>query len=254
MLDWELAHVGDPMRDLGWLVTRSWRFGVADKPVGGFGETDDLIAGYEAVSGKRVDREAVRFWEVFGSFWWSVGTLSMGQSLPHRRRAERRAAGDRPALLRMPDRLCQPAHPGPGATAAGRAPDRSRRPNCRASDELLRGRARFPSRRGRRARSIGRNQFLARVGGQCDRHRAARARVRAQTQPHGRHNRCSALLLGAAGEAAGPAREAVPALSGSARSISMTQDLHAYLRDSVLAQVLIDQPSYAGAVEAATNG
>jgi aminoglycoside phosphotransferase (APT) family kinase protein len=80
VLDWELAHVGDPMRDLGWLVTRSWRFGAPDKPVGGFGELDDLIAGYESASGEKVDRDAVRFWEVFGSFWWAVGTLSMGQS------------------------------------------------------------------------------------------------------------------------------------------------------------------------------
>ena len=52
VLDWELAHIGDPMRDLGWLVTRSWRFGVADKDVGGFGDLDDLIAGYETVSGE----------------------------------------------------------------------------------------------------------------------------------------------------------------------------------------------------------
>ena len=80
VLDWELAHVGDPMRDLGWLVTRSWRFGVADKEVGGFGELDDLLAGYESVSGATVDRAAVRFWELFGSFWWAVSTLSMGQS------------------------------------------------------------------------------------------------------------------------------------------------------------------------------
>lgn len=27
VLDWEIAHIGDPMRDLGWLCTNSWRFG-----------------------------------------------------------------------------------------------------------------------------------------------------------------------------------------------------------------------------------
>ncbi len=31
VLDWELAHIGDPMRDLGWISTRSWRFGVKDR-------------------------------------------------------------------------------------------------------------------------------------------------------------------------------------------------------------------------------
>src|SRR5262249_22489588 len=29
VLDWELAHVGDPREDLGWLCARVWRFGGA---------------------------------------------------------------------------------------------------------------------------------------------------------------------------------------------------------------------------------
>ena len=45
VLDWEEAHIGDPMRDLGWLCTNSWRYG-SDKPVGGFGDYDDLFQGY----------------------------------------------------------------------------------------------------------------------------------------------------------------------------------------------------------------
>ena len=77
VLDWELAHIGDPMRDLGWLCTNSWRFGVADKPVGGFGTREELFAGYESVTGKSVDAEHVKFWEVFGSFWWSTTCLGM---------------------------------------------------------------------------------------------------------------------------------------------------------------------------------
>ena len=78
VLDWELAHIGDPMRDLGWICTNSWRFG-SDLPVGGFGEYDDLFRGYEEVSGETVDRHRVKFWEVFGSFWWSVGCLGMAE-------------------------------------------------------------------------------------------------------------------------------------------------------------------------------
>ena len=27
ILDWELAHIGDPLEDLGWMCVRSWRFG-----------------------------------------------------------------------------------------------------------------------------------------------------------------------------------------------------------------------------------
>ncbi len=77
VLDWESVHIGDPMRDLGWICTNSWRFGRRDLAVGGFGTFEDLVAGYEAESGMKVNVERVRYWEVFGSFWWAVGCLSM---------------------------------------------------------------------------------------------------------------------------------------------------------------------------------
>ncbi len=97
VLDWEIAHIGDPMRDLGWLCTNSWRFGQSRLPVGGFGDYDSLIAGYEAGSGKRIERKHLRFWEVFGSFWWAIGCLSMADQ--HRngpdRSVERVAIGRR---------------------------------------------------------------------------------------------------------------------------------------------------------------
>jgi len=72
VLDWELAHVGDPMEDLGWICVNSWRFGAADKPVGGFGEREDLWAGYEAAGGVPVDRAAANWWEVYGAMRWGV--------------------------------------------------------------------------------------------------------------------------------------------------------------------------------------
>lgn len=71
VLDWELAHLGDPMEDLGWICVNSWRFGNIDLPVGGFGVREDLFAGYEAAGGK-VDAERVRFWEIFGTLKWGV--------------------------------------------------------------------------------------------------------------------------------------------------------------------------------------
>lgn len=83
VLDWELAHVGDPMEDLGWLCVRSWRFGQYDKPVGGFGSREELYAAYEAVSGRRPDAEAVRFWEVFGNLKW--GIICIMQAYTHLR-------------------------------------------------------------------------------------------------------------------------------------------------------------------------
>jgi aminoglycoside phosphotransferase (APT) family kinase protein len=72
VLDWELAHFGDPMEDLGWLCVNSWRFGVIDKPVGGFGQVSELIAGYESVGGRRADRQRVAFWQALGSLRWGV--------------------------------------------------------------------------------------------------------------------------------------------------------------------------------------
>jgi aminoglycoside phosphotransferase (APT) family kinase protein len=76
VLDWEVTHVGDPAEDLGWIMTKAWRFG-GPHPVGGFGTRENLFAGYEAVSGKPVDRARVRFWEIFGSLRWGIMCLSL---------------------------------------------------------------------------------------------------------------------------------------------------------------------------------
>jgi aminoglycoside phosphotransferase (APT) family kinase protein len=78
VLDWELAHVGDPMEDLGWICVNSWRFGEIDKPVGGFGSRDELFAGYEEGGGK-VDRSRVKFWEVMGTLRWGAMCCGMMQ-------------------------------------------------------------------------------------------------------------------------------------------------------------------------------
>jgi aminoglycoside phosphotransferase (APT) family kinase protein len=78
VLDWELAHFGDPMEDLGWICVNSWRFGEIDKPVGGFGTREELFAGYEA-AGRRVDAERVKFWEVMGTLRWGVMCCGMMQ-------------------------------------------------------------------------------------------------------------------------------------------------------------------------------
>jgi len=77
VLDWELAQIGDPVRDLGWLCVNSWRFGNSELPVGGFGQIDELLAGYHETSGVEVSREQLEYWQVFGSFWWAIVTLQM---------------------------------------------------------------------------------------------------------------------------------------------------------------------------------
>jgi aminoglycoside phosphotransferase (APT) family kinase protein len=82
VLDWELAHVGDPLEDLGWLCVPSWRFGVVDKPVGGFGEIEDLCAAYAEAGGVGADPAAVRYWIVLGTLRW--GVICQAQAFTHR--------------------------------------------------------------------------------------------------------------------------------------------------------------------------
>lgn len=72
VLDWELAHLGDPVEDLGWLCVKSWRFGVTDQRVGGFGTVDDLLAAYQAAGGRDVDPRELRYWEAMGTLKWGV--------------------------------------------------------------------------------------------------------------------------------------------------------------------------------------
>jgi aminoglycoside phosphotransferase (APT) family kinase protein len=76
VLDWELAHLGDPMEDLAWICVNSWRFGQVHNPVGGFGAREDLFAGYEAGGGKP-DPARVHFWEVLGTLKWGVMCIIM---------------------------------------------------------------------------------------------------------------------------------------------------------------------------------
>lgn len=79
MLDWELAHIGDPMEDMGFICVRSWRFGGA-KPVGGIGERAEFFEAYEAAGGGAVDPERVRFWEVFGNLRWGIICISQAKA------------------------------------------------------------------------------------------------------------------------------------------------------------------------------
>jgi aminoglycoside phosphotransferase (APT) family kinase protein len=98
VLDWELAHLGDPAEDVGWLCTRSWRFGGAGR-VGGVGDLGDLLDAYRAASGEVIDPDHVRYWEVLGNLRWAV--IAMIQAFSHlqgtRRSVELAAIGRRVA-------------------------------------------------------------------------------------------------------------------------------------------------------------
>lgn len=86
VLDWELAHLGDPAEDLGWLVARAWRFRGRGE-VGGLGTREELLAAYTAAGGAAVSADELRWWEVLATLRWGVITMFMGAE--HRRGSTR---------------------------------------------------------------------------------------------------------------------------------------------------------------------
>lgn len=80
VLDWELAHLGDPVEDLGWFCVRAWRFG-SPLPAGGMGSREALLDAYARAGGGPVDPEQLRWWEVLGTLKW--GLICILQSQVH---------------------------------------------------------------------------------------------------------------------------------------------------------------------------
>ncbi len=102
VLDWELAHVGDPLEDLGWFCTRAWRFGGAE-PVAGLGPYDELLDGYAAAGGAPVDLPALRWWETVGCLRW--GAICILQAHTHLSGASRSVE-----LATIGRRVCETEH------------------------------------------------------------------------------------------------------------------------------------------------
>lgn len=75
VLDWEFAGWNDPMEDIGWLTAKCWRFGANDREVGGIGSLDSFLVAYEAESGRAIDRDQIRYWQVMAHVRWAVIAL-----------------------------------------------------------------------------------------------------------------------------------------------------------------------------------
>ena len=71
VLDWELAHAGDPAEDVGWLCAPAWRFG-GPGAVGGFGSLDELLAAYAAAGGEAMTHARVHWWQVYATVKWAT--------------------------------------------------------------------------------------------------------------------------------------------------------------------------------------
>lgn len=248
VLDWEIAHIGDPMRDLGWICTNSWRYGAGpDLPVGGFGTYEDLFAGYEATSGKAVDLKRVQYWEVFGSFWWAVSTLGMTQHYRQGldRSVERVTIGRRTTECQVD--CVNLLIPGPVELVA--APEQLPDPDMPRLEELV-GATRDFLHGQVRDETAGRTRFHALVAGNAldivyrDLHSGAEHRRR----EHERLRR----LLDADGSLLELRWKLVHAIREDVIGLGDTR-LHEHLRATVVNQIAIDQPKYSGFKTAAAR-
>ena len=135
VLDWELAHTGDPAEDIGWLCAPAWRFG-GSGDVGGFGALPDLLAAYADAGGDAMTPERVHWWQVYATVKWA--TICALQASAHlsgaTRSVELAAIGRRVcesewdlfALLGTPPPSTAGTDPGGRTDAALRPPDRGR--------------------------------------------------------------------------------------------------------------------------------
>lgn len=64
-LDWETAHLGDPLEDLGWITNPVRR---REHQIEGVWERDQIVAAYRERTGYQVDEAALLWWNVF-SIW-----------------------------------------------------------------------------------------------------------------------------------------------------------------------------------------
>jgi aminoglycoside phosphotransferase (APT) family kinase protein len=81
VLDWELAHLGDPVEDLGWLCVPAWRFERPDRPAAGLGSREQLLGAYARHSGVEVDPAELAWWELAGTLRW--GVICVMQAFTH---------------------------------------------------------------------------------------------------------------------------------------------------------------------------
>jgi aminoglycoside phosphotransferase (APT) family kinase protein len=77
ILDWEMAHLGDPLEDLAWALDPLWSNGDTERPANTIPRAEG-IAIWEKASGLKADPKALFWWEIFASFkglaiWISAG-------------------------------------------------------------------------------------------------------------------------------------------------------------------------------------
>jgi aminoglycoside phosphotransferase (APT) family kinase protein len=90
VLDWELVHLGDPLEDLAWCASSLWRAGTPY--ASGLLLPEELAATYAAASGREIDAERLRFYDVLAVVKMSAIMLTGLQVLRDGRTADLRMA------------------------------------------------------------------------------------------------------------------------------------------------------------------
>ena len=66
VLDWEMAHLGDPLEDIAWAMDPLWSR-PGDPRISGMVTTDEALAIWRRASGLAVDPAALAWWSLFAS-------------------------------------------------------------------------------------------------------------------------------------------------------------------------------------------
>lgn len=73
VLDWETAHLGDPLEDIGW-VTNPLRAG--EQQIAGSWGRDEIVANWSLRTGRDANPDAVRWWNVLANLKQSITVLT----------------------------------------------------------------------------------------------------------------------------------------------------------------------------------
>ena len=77
ILDWEMAHIGEPLEDLAWALSPIWSWQDQEKPAYLIARQEALSI-WEKASGLTIDENDLKWWELFAcvkgmAIWISAG-------------------------------------------------------------------------------------------------------------------------------------------------------------------------------------
>jgi aminoglycoside phosphotransferase (APT) family kinase protein len=87
VLDWEMAHIGDPMEDLAWVMDPLWGHGM-EGVVAGTCTRAAAITAWESASGRSFDTASWNWWRLFSGFQGLAIWITSSFEVAHGRTAD----------------------------------------------------------------------------------------------------------------------------------------------------------------------